>query len=89
MHTFFWKLYQTGKYADLIVNCQGRRFDVHKAIVCSQCPFFTQACDKQEKAGQANVKVGVQSQRLGLPGKGDLGWCFMLTHSIAQSERQD
>ncbi|KAH8880254.1 hypothetical protein GQ53DRAFT_670182 [Thozetella sp. PMI_491] len=37
-------LYRDERYSDLLLTCQGRKFKVHKAIVCPQCPFFDRAC---------------------------------------------
>ena len=34
---------QTGKYSDFTVKCKDHQFKVHKAIVCSQSPFFDAA----------------------------------------------
>jgi hypothetical protein len=33
------------KYSDLKLVCEGHEFRVHKAIVCSQPPVLTAACD--------------------------------------------
>lgn len=46
-----WPLYESGKLSDLTVTCNGRRFQVHKAIVCSQSPFFDKACSSGFKEG--------------------------------------
>jgi hypothetical protein len=39
------QLMGTGKYSDLKFVCEGHEFRVHKAIVCSQSPVLTAACD--------------------------------------------
>jgi BTB/POZ domain len=44
-------LYESGKLSDLTVTCGGRRFLVHKAIVCSQSPFFDMACNSGFRVG--------------------------------------
>lgn len=36
-------LFNGGKYADMTITCQGHTFNVHRAIVCSQSPFFDAA----------------------------------------------
>ncbi|KAJ5959156.1 uncharacterized protein N7479_006306 [Penicillium vulpinum] len=33
-------LLHSGKYSDLTISCEGKRFQVHRAIVCSQSSFF-------------------------------------------------
>ncbi|KAH8430562.1 BTB/POZ domain-containing protein [Aspergillus melleus] len=38
-------LYKTGECSDLTVTCQGRTFQVHKAIVFPQCPYLAAAYD--------------------------------------------
>lgn len=30
-------------YADLKITCQGAQYNVHRAVVCPQCPFFAAA----------------------------------------------
>ncbi|KAE8374930.1 hypothetical protein BDV26DRAFT_295532 [Aspergillus bertholletiae] len=36
-------LLESGKYSDLTISCEGQNFEVHRAIVCSQSPFFKAA----------------------------------------------
>ena len=38
-------LYESGKYSDLIISCGEKQFNVHRAIVCTQCPWIAAACD--------------------------------------------
>jgi len=33
-------LVSSGKYSDLTISCKGRKFAVHRAVVCSQSPVF-------------------------------------------------
>ena len=44
-------LYESGKLSDLTVTCGGQQFLVHKAIVCSQSPFFDKACNSGFRVG--------------------------------------
>ncbi|KAK4503133.1 hypothetical protein PRZ48_006560 [Zasmidium cellare] len=34
-----------GKYSDLVVECDGHSWRVHKAVLCTQSSFFTKACE--------------------------------------------
>jgi hypothetical protein len=36
-------LYKSERFTDITICCGGRRFKVHRAIVCPQCPFFDKA----------------------------------------------
>ena len=38
-------LYWSGKYSDLIISCGEKQFNVHRNIVCTQCPWIAAACD--------------------------------------------
>ncbi|KAI9651107.1 hypothetical protein NHQ30_001144 [Ciborinia camelliae] len=42
---FINQLYATGKYSDLIIKCQGKKFKLHRAIVCSQSKPLSAAID--------------------------------------------
>ncbi|TGO30095.1 hypothetical protein BPAE_0008g00870 [Botrytis paeoniae] len=42
---FISQLYTTGKYTDLIIKCQGKKFKVHRAIICSQSKPLAAAID--------------------------------------------
>ncbi len=42
---FFTQLMNSKKYSDLKFACQGKEFEVHKAIVCPQSPVLAAACD--------------------------------------------
>lgn len=35
----------SGKYSDLVLECEGIQFNVHKVIVCTQSPVMAAACD--------------------------------------------
>jgi hypothetical protein len=40
VHTSFSKLFLSEKYHDIIIECGGREFKAHRAVVCLQCPWF-------------------------------------------------
>jgi hypothetical protein len=37
------RLLDEGKYADMTISCLGREFKGHRAIICSQSPYFDAA----------------------------------------------
>lgn len=39
------QLFQNPKYSDFTINCDGRAWPVHKAIVCPHSKFFEAVCD--------------------------------------------
>lgn len=45
-------LLSSGDYSDMTIRCRGREFKTHRAVVCSQSPFFKTALS-------SNFKVGV------------------------------
>lgn len=38
-------LLKSAKYSDLTILCQGRKFLVHRAILCPSSPFFDAVCN--------------------------------------------
>ncbi|KAI5867909.1 hypothetical protein GGS23DRAFT_1228 [Durotheca rogersii] len=46
IHSCLAPLLQTGRYSDFSIQCGGRQFNVHRAIVCTQSPFFDVACSR-------------------------------------------
>ncbi|CRG88890.1 hypothetical protein PISL3812_05925 [Talaromyces islandicus] len=46
---FLQELLSSGKYSDLTIQCDGHTFKAHKAVVCSQSPFFNAAESHQGK----------------------------------------
>ncbi|KAH6958089.1 hypothetical protein HG530_014277 [Fusarium avenaceum] len=40
VHASFSKLFLSEKYHDIVIECGGREFKAHRAVVCSQCPWF-------------------------------------------------
>ena len=49
------KLMETPKYSDLILECQGRQWPVHKAIICSASKVLAGECDNPMREGQSGV----------------------------------
>ncbi|RMX76633.1 hypothetical protein D0869_10544 [Hortaea werneckii] len=43
------KCLETGEYSDMTITCSGRTWQVHKVVVCSQCPFFAKAVTRRFK----------------------------------------
>lgn len=56
IHADLLGLYKSGRLSDLTVSCGGRKYRVHKAIVCAQSPFFDRAC-----AGSFKVGMGISA----------------------------
>ncbi|KAK3338099.1 hypothetical protein B0H65DRAFT_477731 [Neurospora tetraspora] len=46
-------LYSSGEYSDLVISCGGRKYHVHRAIVCTQSEFFSAACRGSFKASDS------------------------------------
>ena len=44
--TILYRLFASGKYADLVVRCGNYTARVHKAIVCAQSDWFAKAVDE-------------------------------------------
>ena len=38
-------LYKEDKYSDLVVACEDQKFNLHRAVVCPQSPFFERKCE--------------------------------------------
>jgi len=49
------QLLRDGRFSDLLVTCQSRQFKVHKAILCTQSPFFDAACNIGLQESSTNV----------------------------------
>lgn len=43
------------KYADLVLECRGVRFKVHRSIVCPQSSFFDAACSSGFKVSTFTI----------------------------------
>jgi hypothetical protein len=42
------------KFSDMVITCQGREFKAHRAVVCTQSPFF-------DRALAGGFQVGISS----------------------------
>ncbi|EGC44075.1 conserved hypothetical protein [Histoplasma capsulatum var. duboisii H88] len=51
----FAELMISGKYSDLVLECQGKQFRVHRAIVCGHSPVLAAACDSDFKEAVTNT----------------------------------
>ena len=49
-------LLESGRYSDLTISCEGRKFAVHRAIVCCQSSFFDAAVKGGFKVNQCPSK---------------------------------
>ncbi|KAF1982462.1 hypothetical protein K402DRAFT_397545 [Aulographum hederae CBS 113979] len=47
----------SGLHADLMINCHGENYHVHKVIVCSQSSFFAKACEGGFKEGSGVIDL--------------------------------
>jgi hypothetical protein len=43
IHSSLSALYASGKFSDMVIRCGGHEFKTHRAIVCTQSPFFNKA----------------------------------------------
>lgn len=48
-------LLKSAKYSDLTILCQGRRFLVHRAILCPSSPFFDAVCNGAFKEASSRI----------------------------------
>ncbi|KAF2213786.1 hypothetical protein CERZMDRAFT_95824 [Cercospora zeae-maydis SCOH1-5] len=49
------RLHLNGKFSDLTITCNDKRWAVHKAIVCSRSGFFDGACSHQFREANSGV----------------------------------
>ncbi|KAF1988781.1 hypothetical protein K402DRAFT_19785 [Aulographum hederae CBS 113979] len=48
-------LLEAGKYSDLTIICGARRFQVHRAIICSRSGFFDGACSNPFREAETGI----------------------------------
>ncbi|UPK97371.1 hypothetical protein LCI18_008306 [Fusarium solani-melongenae] len=48
-------LLSSGDYSDMTIRCRGREFNTHRAVVCSQSPFFKTALSSNFKEGASGT----------------------------------
>ena len=53
------KLWETGKYSDLVITCGGRKWNVHRNIVCLRSSFFAAACDGSFQVCETHIEPTV------------------------------
>ncbi|KAJ9129702.1 hypothetical protein NKR23_g12480 [Pleurostoma richardsiae] len=54
----FKKIYSSGEYSNLTITCNGKRFQVHRAIVCPRSEFFAAALRQGFKeAGEGTIDL--------------------------------
>ncbi|CAI6077698.1 unnamed protein product, partial [Clonostachys chloroleuca] len=58
-------IYSSGQYSDFTITCKGKRFQVHKAIVCPRSGFFAAALRTDFKEACEGI-VDLSSDDLGI-----------------------
>ncbi|WAO87687.1 BTB domain-containing protein [Fusarium falciforme] len=48
------ELLQTGKFSDCTITCQGKKFKLHKVVVCAQSPVIASALEKASKESRSS-----------------------------------
>lgn len=48
-------LMESEKYSDLVITCEGRHFNVHKAVMCSASSVIAAACDSKMKESETGI----------------------------------
>ncbi|OBT80496.1 hypothetical protein VF21_00742 [Pseudogymnoascus sp. 05NY08] len=48
-------LLDSGKYSDMRITCQGRPWNVHRAVICTASPVFAAMVDGKFKEAQSGV----------------------------------
>lgn len=59
----FAELMISGKYSDLVLECQGKQFKVHRAIVCGHSPVLAAACDSDFKVRYIYICLARKRER--------------------------
>ncbi|KAJ4327195.1 BTB/POZ domain-containing protein 19 [Fusarium piperis] len=54
-HALLHSLLYSGDFSDMTIKCRGREFKTHRAIVCSQSPFFKKALGSNFKEGASGI----------------------------------
>ncbi|KAL8685152.1 MAG: hypothetical protein Q9218_007945 [Villophora microphyllina] len=50
-----YQYYKEGRFTDLIITCQGQKFECHKIVICTQSKFFEAACSNGFKESSSSV----------------------------------
>lgn len=48
--------FESSKYSDLVIRCEGQEFKVHKIVVCGQSKYFSVMCDGDWKVRLEDIK---------------------------------
>ena len=49
------RLFECGKYSDLTIVCNSKKYSVHRAIICSRSDFFEGACRNPFRESEMGV----------------------------------
>ena len=62
-------LWETGRYSDMTITCRGRKWHVHRNIVCLRSTFFAAACDSSFQVCEAFIGLTICVNNAGYDAK--------------------